>query len=234
MERNIVIVHFNTPEVTKAEVRSIRKHTPSDCRITIFDNSDKRPFKHIEGVDIIDNTKGQLIDFKALLNCYPDKIPTTCNDWGSVKHCYTVDYLWNIFGEGFVLMDSDVLVKKDITSFFDARYPWVGTTYWNPDSPFAKVPRVLPFLCWINVPLCRDNGIRYYDHIRNWKLHPGGPETWYDTGASFLEDCRAKKLEGKEVDIYDYIVHYGAGSDFRKEDRVRAWMHKHEDLWKGF
>jgi len=233
MERNIVIVHFNTPELTAAAVMSIRKHTP-DANITIFDNSDKRPFEPMEGVTIIDNTAGQLIDFQALLDQFPEKQHTTINNWGSAKHCYTIDYLWQWFPEGFVLMDSDVLVKKDISVFFDEKQPWVGTIYVNPASPFCKVPRLLPFLCWINVPMCQSRGVRYFDGDRNWKLHPGGPKTWYDTGASFLEDCIDNDLNGLEIDINEYIEHFGSGSVLKTRKDGQRWLEKHEDLWKRF
>ena len=54
-KREIAIVHFNTPELTEACIYSIRKHGGQDYHITVFDNSDKRPFTiKMDGVTVID------------------------------------------------------------------------------------------------------------------------------------------------------------------------------------
>ena len=84
MRRDIAIVHYNTPELTRAAILSVRKHTPG-CTFTVFDNSDKRPFEPMDGVRVIDNTGGQVIDFDAMLARYPDK-RDTANEHGSAKH----------------------------------------------------------------------------------------------------------------------------------------------------
>lgn len=115
--KNVAIVHYNTPELTAATIRSLWKHTP-DAVVTVFDNSDRHRFRAMDGVRILDNTTGRLVDFAAMLGRYPEKMPTACN-WGSEKHIASVDYLFDILPDGFVLMDSDVLVKRDITPFFD-------------------------------------------------------------------------------------------------------------------
>ena len=70
----IVTVHYNTPALVEVLVRSIRKYT--DCKIHIFDNSDSEPFvKELDGVDVIDNTRGQIFNFERLLEAYPDRKP---------------------------------------------------------------------------------------------------------------------------------------------------------------
>ena len=64
----IAIVHFNTPELTEAGILSLRKHGGAAWPVTIFDNSDRKPFKKkMKGVKVIDNTKGQVIDFDKFL-----------------------------------------------------------------------------------------------------------------------------------------------------------------------
>lgn len=215
MEKNVLIVHFNTPELTRAAILSIKKHT-SDAVVTVFDNSDKMPFPPMDGVRIIDNTGGQLIDFDKFLGRFSSK-RRTHNNWGSAKHSYTIDYLFDLFPGGFVLMDSDVLIKKDISDFFDTRCAFVGQIRQRNNRKTQRVARLLPFLCWINVPMCVRHGIRYFDCSRSWKLRNGPPETWYDTGASFLEDCVKKRLPVRNVRIDEYMVHFGAGS-WRGED----------------
>ena len=63
MKKNIVIVHYNTPLLTSCLVRSINRFV-ENAVIYIFDNSDKYPFTaEFDNVTIIDNTKGQIINF---------------------------------------------------------------------------------------------------------------------------------------------------------------------------
>ena len=63
-EINILIVHYNTPFLTKCLVKSINKFTPG-ANIYIFDNSNVAPFdsSFLDNVTILDNTRGQYIDF---------------------------------------------------------------------------------------------------------------------------------------------------------------------------
>ena len=42
--RKAVIVNFNTPELCEAAILSLWKHGCQDVHVTIFDNSDTRPF----------------------------------------------------------------------------------------------------------------------------------------------------------------------------------------------
>ena len=70
---NILIVHFNTPNLTECLVKSINKFSP-DSNIYIFDNSDKLPFTaKFDNVTIFDNTKGEIIDFDKWLEKYPNR-----------------------------------------------------------------------------------------------------------------------------------------------------------------
>ena len=74
MNKNIAIVHYNTPELTEATIQSVRKHGGENYRVFVFDNSDERPFKYkMKGVKVFDNTRAQILDFDAELAKYPDK-----------------------------------------------------------------------------------------------------------------------------------------------------------------
>jgi len=220
---DIAIVHYNTPELTQALVRSVRKFSPS-CAVTVFDNSDARPFR-MEGVTVIDNTAGQIIDFAGFLSQYPDGIPTA-SKFGSVKHTMSVDRLFDILPGGFILLDSDILLTQDVTCFADAGAAWAGTVRANRWVKQEKIPRLLPMLCWLNVPLCRKHGIRYFDSERSWQLRPG---MYWDTGASFLADCDRAQLRGKSVNIDRYMVHYGHGS-WSKTDPV-DWLRENKQFY---
>lgn len=227
---DVAIVHFNTPELTQAAVRSIWKHSPG-CVVTVFDNSDSRPFPEMDYVRIMDNTKGQLIDFQKMLDSFPEKQDLTINNWGSAKHCRTVDYLWDVFPDGFLLMDSDALLKRDVSDLPDGSKAFAGEVFQDLRYEVSWIPRVLPYLCWFNVPMCREAGIRYFDGKRNWKLYPGDHTTWYDTGGSFYEDCADRRLRWKSIKVDDYIEHYHGGS-YHTRGGKEEWLQKNRGLYE--
>ena len=126
-DRVVAMIHFNTPEITEAAVQSIRKHGGERYEIVIFDNSadstttlgtnHARPFTaKLPGVTVIDNTKGQIIDFDKELEKYPDREPhwAMLSNFGSFKHIITVQKLWEILPQGFVLLEGDAILTKPI------------------------------------------------------------------------------------------------------------------------
>ena len=242
-QKEVAIIHFNTPELTEAAVLSIRKHGGGDYHVTIFDNSNTRPFtKRMRGVSIIDNTKGQVIDFDKELERYQERDRSIgcakgC-EFGSAKHMMTVQKLWELLPDGFVLMESDILLKRDIEEFFADGYSVYG--YWQkaqPNNPF-HIGRMLPMLCWMNVPMLKARGAKYFDPERTYGLLPGGHSNrnnWYDTGAVLLEDIMRNRphLKGYHRDIREFVEHYGSGS-WANNDlwQQTAWLEKHRDLWE--
>ena len=242
-EKTIAIIHFNTPELTEAAIKSIRKHGGEAYRVVVFDNSDTRPFeKPMRGVEVIDNTKGQIINFEAELEKYPERDRTIgcakgC-EFGSAKHMMTVQKLWELLPDGFVLMESDILLKRDIEEFFAPTYSVYG--YWQkaqPNNPF-HIGRMLPMLCWMNVPMLEKAGAKYFDSERTYGLLPGGRSNrnnWYDTGSVLLEDILNHRphLKGYHRDIREFVEHYGSGS-WANNDlwQQTAWLEKHRDLWQ--
>jgi hypothetical protein len=214
-----------------------------DAVIHIFDNSDKDPFvAKFDNVSIIDNTKGQIINFDEWLKNYPDKENTSAkrNHFGSAKHAYSVQKCIDLFDEGFVLLDSDVLLKKDISSFFDDKYIFVGATeFWKArtgKAAYAK-ERAIPYACFINVRKCKEHGIKYFDDKRIYGLSQNGDN--YDTGASFFEEIKRSKLSYKKSNISEYIIHYKAGSwvnearEFDGYNRVDVdvWVNQNKKYW---
>lgn len=226
MTKNVAIVHYNTPELTAAAIKSLLLHTP-DCKITVFENSDKRPLPPIDNVTVLDNTKGQLVDFEEMLSRYPDKIPTACN-WGSEKHIASVDYLFDVLQEGFLLVDSDVLFKKDITSLFDSSKAWVGAIEHKPKFWFQAV-RCFPMLLWINVPMLREHNIRFFHEGMVYKMSHTKPP-YYDTGGSLYVDCNKAGLPYTEINMFDYIEHLGGASCY--QTNWKKWLDLHKDLYE--
>ena len=235
---DVLIIHYNTPSLTAACIRSLLKHTP-DVRVTVFDNSDKFPFATAVPqlsivncqLSIIDNTKGQIVDWEKWLATFPYKIPTPENRWGSAKHCYSVELCMDRFRDGFLLMDSDVLIKQDVSDLVDRRAPWKGGVHINTRRFGVLIPRVIPFLCWINTPLLQQHGIRYFNPDRMWNLTPTHPYCHYDTGAWLLEASNAAGLQGRIVDIKPYIEHLGHAS-WHERHSPAVWLNEHKNLWQ--
>ena len=251
-QKTIAIIHFNTPELTEAGIRSLRKHGGEDYRVIVFDNSatltlpdgkviQARPFTaKLDGVEVIDNTRGQVIDFDKFLAEYPDRNPSVgiyqSSVWGSAKHIVTVQKLWELLPEGFVLMESDILIKKPIDEFFRDEYSFAGFVQKHQKGNPFDVPRIMPMLCWMNVPMLTREGARYFDPDRCWGLKADRNDrgNWMDTGACLLDEVLKKRprLKGLHVDIRLFVEHYGGGS--WKQDNLNAqmaWINSHRHLW---
>lgn len=239
MTRNVAIVHFNTPELTEACILSVRKHGGEDYRVYILDNSDERPFeKKMRGVKVFDNTKGQIIDFDKELEKYPDKDAALgCSKgchFGSDKHIMSVQKLWELIPDGFLLLDSDVLIRRSIDFMFMENECAAG--HIGRCSGPKRRERFAPFILWINVPKCIEGGARFFDPDRSWSLHKGANDerNGWDTGASFLDDIRKLKPQchGRRVDIRQLIYHYGSGSWIKNDTKNHeSWLKEHKDLW---
>ena len=240
MRKTVAIIHYNTPELTMAAIGSLLKNGGGPFRVVVFDNSDTRPFEGATNVQVFDNTKGQIIDFEKELEKYPERDRSIgcakgC-EFGSVKHMMTVQKLWELLPQGFVLMESDILIKKNIDEFFNEQYSVYGYCQKaQPHNPF-NIGRMLPMLCWMNVPMLTREGAKYFDPTRTYGLLPGGRQNrnnWYDTGAVLLEDILTKRprLKGYHRDIREFVEHYGSGS-WKANDlnQQMAWLEAHKNL----
>ena len=239
----VAIVHYNTPELTRACIGSLIYNGGIEdrLRIVVFDNSDREPFGAASGVTVIDNTKGQVIDFDAELAKFPDRCDAigVFGDcvYGSAKHMMTVQKLWELIPQGFVLMESDVLIKKSIAHLWNEEFATVGHNQMaQPQNPM-QIGRICPMLCYMNVPLLVKHGARYFDPARTYGLLAGGRENrnnWYDTGAVLFEDVKNTKpwLKGKHVDIRELVEHYASGSWRRNDPKEqKRWVEAHRHLF---
>lgn len=225
-----VIIHYNTPEVTEACIRSLWKHTPG-VYVIVFDNSDKEPFtKQMANVEVIDNTKGQIINFGEWLDTFPNKEPSPGNDYGSAKHCYSVQWIIDHRRNPFILIDGDVLIKQDIAPLWDKSQAFVGHIGCNTRRFGFVLNRVEPWLCFINVRMMRQNGIGYFNPNKMWNLVSKAPDDHYDTGAYFLEECNRLRLPYREIENTDYGLHMRHGS-WRKKNQLE-WLKENKALWQ--
>lgn len=222
MNKNIVIIHYNTPRLTECLVRSINLFV-KDAIIYIFDNSDKEPFTaSFDNVTVIDNTKGQIIDFDKWLSLFNTKVFSN-NKWASAKHCYSVERCMNLINDSFILLDSDVLLKKDISSLYDESYIYVGDI-----ESWKGNKRVIPYCCFINTKKCKEEDIHFF----NSKFIVGlTPRCKYDTGAYFYMKC--KGIPSKRIDYNDYVVHMDNGSLLYEsnESKQEVFLSKNKKLY---
>lgn len=232
----VCIVHYNTPKLTSHCIRSLLKHHPS-ARVIVFDNSDLRPFTvpsdSVAGVEVIDNTQAQILDFDTLLAQFPDKEtgPINKSNYGSYKHCCSVQWLMDHLDEPFLLMDSDVLIRQRITIFCNPRYAFTGHVVCNTRKRFGlEIYRAEPFLCYINTPMIRAAGVTYLNTDYMWALSHQSPNNRYDTGAWFLKDVIDHRLPYRDIDTSPYIAHFGHGS--WHATNYRQWLAVHRDLWQ--
>lgn len=232
MNKNIVIIHYNTPHLTECLVRSINLFM-KDAVIYIFDNSDKEPFtKKFDNVIMFDNTKGQFIDFEEWLKKYPDKNKSNgkVNNWASAKHCYSVEKCIELVNEPFVLLDSDVLIKKDFSNLYMDDVIYAGETIVQPNS---SINRILPFICYINVKKCKINNIHYFDENYMHGLHKTQISDRYDTGAGFY--ANANRFKHSDIKINEYITHFGHGSwnkrGVKKILSKEEWLKFNKKYW---
>lgn len=243
----VAIIHYNTPEMTCAAIGSLLKNgglykSVADMKVVVFDNSDTRPMDTPPtNVIRLDNTQGQIIDFKAELDKFPDRDESIgcakgC-EYGSAKHMMTVQKLWELIPQGFILMESDILIKQSIAHMVKPEYSFVG--YYQKSQPYNPfgIGRILPMLCYMNVPRLTKYGARYFDPERTYGLLPGGQanrNNWYDTGAVMLEDILNHRphLKGWHEDIRPLVEHYGAAS-WKNNDlwQQTAWLNQHKNLY---
>ncbi len=131
----------------------------------------------------------------------------------------------DVLPNGFVLMDSDVLVKKNIRKFVDRNFAVAGT-----EQIKKNIPLFQPFFCWLNVPMLKENGIHYFNGDKMWALSNVYPNNRYDTGAWLFEDVSNKKLPWKHDDIWQYIIHLVHGS--WRGSNANAWLKEHRNLFE--
>lgn len=234
MTKNILIVHYNTPYMTECLVRSINMFV-KNAIIYIFDNSDKLPFTaEFKNVIVIDNTKGQIIDFDKWLEKYPETAISSAkmNHYASAKHCYTIQKCIELLDENFLLLDSDVLLKRDVSNLFDEKEIAIAAT-----ETWKSRPRIIPYICFINVDKCKKYGIRYFDDQHIHGLTKKGDR--YDTGAFFHEEITNKKLKFKRINLSEYVVYYKAASwveDAKKYHGYKTiscdeWLERNKKYW---
>jgi hypothetical protein len=224
-------VNYNTPDLVEAAIMSAAKHTPNIKKIVVLDNSDREPVLSAAGgvrgidVEILDNSKGEVIDIGKWLEEFPHRMMAEASNLGTAKHTRSIQWLMDYLRVPFFIFDSDILIRRDITCLANRECAWVGGTR-------AKRPwivRALPFLCYLNVPMLEQNGIKYLNPDFLYGIHKTPEAARYDTGAWLYKACNDRGLPHLEVDIGRWIDHMRNGSWKMKNRRV--WLDARKALW---
>lgn len=230
MSKHVVIVNYNTPELCEAAILSVQKHTPG-CTFHMLDNSDRMPFStYMPGLDYVDNTRGQLCNWHEWVHSFPDRIESPVNDYGSAKHCFSIELMLQRLDTDCVLIDSDILLTRDISELWDDRYMFAAEVKTNTTSWGFRVFRAKPILCYVNVPKMRRLGISYFNGERMWDMSSKMPCNRYDTGAWFFEQVEHRRLPYRKINIGDYALHLGHAS--YKTKPWQQWLDENKDLWQ--
>lgn len=233
---NIGIVHYNTPLLTECLIKSINKFVSCETTIYVFDNSDLYKFKYRQpNIVYIDNTKGQYINFQEFLEKYPNRILSKegTSKFGSAKHSISIEKLIELINDNFILLDSDILLKRDISELYDENYIFVGEVAPQLLTPYY---RVLPYACFLNVKMMKKYNIHYFNENYMHGLHVTEESEKFDTGGGLYE--MAKELPHRRIVTNDFLVHYKGGSwqkqhneRFGKNVSPREWLNMHKELW---
>lgn len=229
MTKHVAIVNFNTPRLVNCAIQSVRLHTPG-CFFHIFDNSDRYPFTTLDAdIEYIDNTRGQIVNWREWLQGFPEREPEPTNNYGSAKHTYTIQWLIDHIGEPLVLLDSDALLHTDIAPLYNTDVAFAAELRTNRGFWGADVVRASPILCYLNVPMLREHGITYFNPRKMWALVKDKPASRYDTGAWLFEQVESAHLPYITFALSDYAEHLGHGS--WRTRPAQQWLLKHKSLW---
>lgn len=217
---NVLIVSFNQPKLTEIAALSVIKSTPN-AHIFILDNSTYAPFKaHVKNLTYLDNTKHKLIDFsKGFGGRHPSG--------GSAMHTLSIDKCFELIGDNFIHIDSDAIVKRDLNELVDESKIFVAELRENhPNFPL----RVCPFAAFINVKMCKEHNVRFFNKSFMMGLTPNTKIfSTYDTGAFFFKE--AKKYPYKEIKWNQYVEHLGRGSYAKDNSSIAQWINKFKKYW---
>jgi hypothetical protein len=104
-----------------------------------------------------------------------------------------------------ILVDSDVLFKQNPLNVIDRNYTCKG--FYN-----EYIYRIEPFLEYFNLDKIKQYGLNFFDSSRILGISSDS-YLKYDTGGSFTEDLfKIGKSEFCNIDLDEYIVHFGGGS----------------------
>ena len=219
----IAICNFNTTELTNDAIRSAFDVGLYAKKTVVLDNSTTQKFRldnDLHEVTVLDNTYGKYIDFQKVMQTF-STLEIKANANGSLKHCYSIQFLLNACHTRHMLMlDSDVIFHKkpdfiDDNVITSAEIEREGQFCKRCNKIFAGKTRFAPILQYFNVAMTNAHHLTYYNPMM---MHGGLSKqqhdigNYYDTGAWFYEQVNKRLLKYHEIKYEDYITHLNHGS----------------------
>ena len=185
---NIIIIHYNANDSLIKCLESLKQIT-NPFTVHLFDNSDETPFIDVDRFNFIkyyDNTKGQLVDFT-------NKIGKL--EFASYTHSKSVQFILDLIKTECLLLDSDVILKKDISTIMNNNYNVISGI----ENREQLKTRFLPHIMYLNL----NEQFKFFDESR---ISPF--DFRYDTCASLYEDIiKYGENKYKLIDPDDYVIH---------------------------
>lgn len=188
---NYLIVNYNTSLLVNALISNVF-FIDKEAKIFVLDNSDKEKFNTKYDVHVLDNTKGKLLNLEMKWREITDK-PYEAN--GSWRHAMSVEWFYEETNEPFILLDSDVIIKKPFFNLITHDILFAGDVSCN---------RVMPMFLYINTPLCKEKNKKFFDGVSIC------PFKNVDTGHYFYNECKKDKY--LSFNMFEYIYHLGGAS----------------------
>lgn len=187
MDLTIVTCDYNTPELTKNLISSIRRHCSEVYNIIVVNTG-------YENYKTEYQSEGVLV-YNFLNSSHGNGVNYALNQL--VKTRYVL------------LVDTDVLLLKDIAKPFEKfkqnNLTLMGEVVGNRGGKLLK-QRVNPWFCFIDLKQLKDNDIKFYDHYRTKELKS---DIIYDIGSTMFEDCITNNLKIGDFKMEGiYFKHY--------------------------
>jgi hypothetical protein len=242
---NIATVLYKRPEFIDLMLYSIEKHCKGPWHLYIYANHDMyyTPRRFADRVTVFDNTKGQLMPMHskedlmkhATYGLISHKQHKNYPIYCSMCHILSIQQLIDNIPDGFVLLDSDVIVLKDLQELVKSDQVFVGSGFKDVGGLIRHQVfgnrEALPFCCYINVPMMNKHKLSYFHPKYFWfsAALPNGGCTMFlkdgrmissDTGGWLFKQCYDNDLPFMKVDISQYVHHFKGGSV--ANSRIRA------------
>jgi len=228
-ELSIATVNFNTPLYISVLIKSIQKNNSwYTGKLHVYDNG--YPHTVLDGEQQL--YIGHYInnDFYAEFSKYEEPSDPGCRHFCSAKHCKLLDkIIYDCQTKYLLILDSDVILTKNFKNLYQFVKDDDAIACGYIKRPDGYAPRLAPWFSIIDVEKVKALGIRYYDPKRIIFIDGN---TYHDTGASFLDDCKKTAYEVLELPKDNLVyLHYKGGS-YSNPDKVLMWLHTHEGYWR--
>lgn len=232
-----LIFNYNTPDLVCFLLRSLHKSIPDfDGNIIIWDNSSynsmpKEIIKYLPNIEILDNTHENLVNYNNDIfqkNIVRKDAGCEINNFGSAKHCYCINEAIKKYVKTkyVLLLDSDVLIKKNFVDLFIHMQVNEYSAYGLLHNDL-RGKRFHP--CFTFIDLEKIQLINFYN--KDFMLGLNSCKIKYDTGCWFYETLLKNK---HKIDTFslqnDYFIH-AEGLSWDK-NKNKHYITKYTQYWK--